>query len=105
MGLRYIGPHWRRYSPLVVSGETIPALSIETLGPMTLLYRTAVKDDVAACIDLRGKTRENAVSVERLKALGVTLESWSNDVAVYRQGLTEAILGLRSLDTGEPGGS
>ena len=28
--------------------------------------------------------------------------SWSNDVAVYRDGLTEAIAGLRSLDVGGP---
>jgi len=37
--------------------------------------------DIAACIELRGKTRENAVSVERLKELGVTHASWSADVA------------------------
>jgi len=48
---------------------------------MTLSYRSARPDDIAACIDLRGKTRENSVSVERLRALGVTLESWSADVA------------------------
>lgn len=48
---------------------------------MTLTYRSAVPSDIAACIELRGKTRENAVSVERLKILGVTLASWSADVA------------------------
>lgn len=48
---------------------------------MNLIYRTAIPEDIAACVDLRGKTRENAVSVERLKALGVTLESWTRDVA------------------------
>jgi ribosomal protein S18 acetylase RimI-like enzyme len=48
---------------------------------MNLVYRTATPKDIAACVDLRGKTRENAVSVERLKALGVTLESWTRDVA------------------------
>jgi ribosomal protein S18 acetylase RimI-like enzyme len=48
---------------------------------MTLAYRLAVPNDIAACIELRGKTRENAISVERLKALGITLESWSGDVA------------------------
>jgi GNAT superfamily N-acetyltransferase len=46
-----------------------------------LTYRPAVPQDIAACIDLRGKTRENAVSVERLKSLGVTHESWSRGVA------------------------
>jgi ribosomal protein S18 acetylase RimI-like enzyme len=51
---------------------------------MSLTYRTAVPNDIAACIELRGKTRENSVSVERLQALGVTLESWSGDVAAGR---------------------
>jgi GNAT superfamily N-acetyltransferase len=48
---------------------------------MSLTYRAAVPSDIAACIDLRGKTRENAVSVERLKQLGITQASWSADVA------------------------
>ena len=48
---------------------------------MTLTYRSAVPSDIAACIELRGKTRENAVSVERLKQLGVTQASWSAEVA------------------------
>jgi GNAT superfamily N-acetyltransferase len=48
---------------------------------MTLTYRSAAPEDIAACIDLRGRTRENAISVERLKTLGVTHESWSGGVA------------------------
>ena len=48
---------------------------------MTLTYRPALPSDIASCIELRGKTRENAVSVARLKQLGVTLSSWSADVA------------------------
>jgi len=48
---------------------------------MTLTYRPALPSDIASCIELRGKTRENAVSVERLKQLGVTHSSWSADVA------------------------
>jgi ribosomal protein S18 acetylase RimI-like enzyme len=48
---------------------------------MTLTYRRALPSDIASCIELRGKTRENAVSVERLKQLGVTHSSWSADVA------------------------
>ena len=51
------------------------------VGPMSVVYRKAVSHDIAACIDLRGKTRENAVSVERLKAAGITLDTWSSDVA------------------------
>lgn len=45
-----------------------------------LEYRAAHPDDVPACVDLRGRTRENAVSVERLRAVGITVESWSSDV-------------------------
>ena len=39
------------------------------------------------------------------RQIGFNVMSWSNDVAVYREGLTEAIVGLRSLDMSEPGGS
>jgi ribosomal protein S18 acetylase RimI-like enzyme len=43
---------------------------------MTIAYRQAVPDDTPACVVLRGRTRENAFSVERLAEAGVTLESW-----------------------------
>jgi len=52
---------------------------------MTLIYRTAVPNDIAECIELRGKTRDNSISVERLKVLGVTHLSWSGDVAAGNQ--------------------
>jgi ribosomal protein S18 acetylase RimI-like enzyme len=48
---------------------------------MTLIYRSAVPEDIAACIELRGKTRENSISVERLREFGITHESWSSSVA------------------------
>jgi ribosomal protein S18 acetylase RimI-like enzyme len=48
---------------------------------ITLTYRPAMPDDIAACIDLRGKTRDNSISIARLRELGVTLESWSGEVA------------------------
>lgn len=44
---------------------------------MNLIYRPARGEDVAPCIDIRGKTRENAFSAEDLAAAGVTLESWT----------------------------
>lgn len=47
---------------------------------MNVTYRKAVPEDTAACIDLRGRTRENAFSVEQLAALGVTLESWQSGI-------------------------
>lgn len=48
---------------------------------MTLIYRKAVSEDIAACIDVRGRTRENAISIKGLRARGITHESWSGDVA------------------------
>ena len=45
-----------------------------------LTFRQATPDDVAACIVIRGKTRENAISAERLMAMGITLASWANDI-------------------------
>ncbi len=47
---------------------------------MALEYRTAEPDDIATCVDLRGRTRENAVSAERLSALGITVASWAESV-------------------------
>ena len=43
---------------------------------MDLCYRKAVPKDTGECIVLRGKTRENALSVAQLEAIGVTHESW-----------------------------
>jgi GNAT superfamily N-acetyltransferase len=48
---------------------------------MTIAYRRAAPEDTPACIVLRGMTRENAFSVERLAEVGVTLESWRAGIA------------------------
>lgn len=48
---------------------------------MTIAYRRAIPDDTPACLVLRGMTRENAFSVEKLAALGITLESWRAGIA------------------------
>lgn len=60
---------------------------------MDVIYRKATPDDVSSCIILRGKTRENAFSVERLAAIGVTLESWrsavSDDLLIGYVGFSE----------------
>jgi len=48
---------------------------------MTIAYRRAVPEDTPACVVLRGMTRENAFSVERLAEAGVTLESWQAGIA------------------------
>lgn len=48
---------------------------------MSLKFRRAIAADIPACLVLRGRTRQNAVSAERLAAAGITVESWANDVA------------------------
>ena len=48
---------------------------------MTLNFRPALASDIAECIQLRGLTRENAVSAERLAELGVTQASWAAQVS------------------------
>lgn len=43
-------------------------------------YRAATPEDAADCIVIRGKTRQNAVSAQRLASLGITAESWGDDI-------------------------
>lgn len=40
----------------------------------------AQPDDSAVFVRLRGLTRENAVSTERLASLGITADSWAQDI-------------------------
>lgn len=47
---------------------------------MALNYRPATPGDIPACLALRGRTRQNALSAERLAAMGITVESWAGDV-------------------------
>ena len=47
---------------------------------MNLIYRNAVPEDVDACVELRGMTREHPISVEQLRARGITHESWKGGV-------------------------
>lgn len=47
---------------------------------MDLQFAPAVPGDAAECVRVRGLTRENAVPAERLRALGITVESWANDI-------------------------
>lgn len=37
-------------------------------------------EDAAACLRVRGKTRENAASEEWLRAIGITTESWADNI-------------------------
>ena len=49
-------------------------------GAGPLAYRAAQPEDAAACVALRGQTRENAVSPERLQSLGITAQTWGEDI-------------------------
>jgi len=43
----------------------------------TLVFQAALAQDAAAFITLRGQTRQNAVTAERLAEFGITAESWA----------------------------
>ena len=43
-------------------------------------YRPATPEDAHECVRIRGLTRENAISSTRLATLGITAESWANDI-------------------------
>ena len=47
---------------------------------MLLHFRPATARDIASCIDIRGRTRENAIPAARLAQLGITEASWSGQV-------------------------
>ncbi|MGE8687631.1 MAG: N-acetyltransferase family protein [Achromobacter sp.] len=48
---------------------------------MRITYRPAMPQDAAACVTLRGMTRENAVSEAELAAAGITAETWAAGIA------------------------
>jgi len=45
-----------------------------------LEYRVAAPAHAAACVILRGRTRQNAVSAERLASIGITAQSLSDHI-------------------------
>jgi ribosomal protein S18 acetylase RimI-like enzyme len=45
-----------------------------------MTIRPAIPADAAACVEIRGRTRENAVSAERLAEYGITVDSWREDI-------------------------
>ena len=47
---------------------------------MKIEYRLATPADIKACVRIRGKTRENAIAPERLASMGITQESWADEV-------------------------
>ena len=48
--------------------------------PAVLIYRSALPEDAAECVVARGRTRENAASEEWLRSIGVTSESWAENI-------------------------
>lgn len=46
----------------------------------TISFRKAVPADAATCIEIRALTRENAFSEEQLRALGITVDTWSEGI-------------------------
>lgn len=47
---------------------------------MHLKYRPAVPGDAPECLILRALTRENAATEERLRAMGITVETWRENI-------------------------
>ncbi len=47
---------------------------------MTVEYRTALPEDATECVRLRGLTRENAISEHRLAEIGITAQTWGDDI-------------------------
>ena len=48
--------------------------------PADLQYRPATPEDVAECLVVRGKTRQNPASEEWLRSIGITAESWAENI-------------------------
>ncbi|MDV9041053.1 GNAT family N-acetyltransferase [Stenotrophomonas sp. RAC2] len=48
---------------------------------MPVFVRDARPEDAAACIDLRGRTRENAFSAAQLAQLGITAQTWAEGIS------------------------
>jgi len=49
-----------------------------------IITRPALPSDAPECVRLRGMTRENAVSAERLASIGITAQSWAQDIEAGR---------------------
>ncbi|MDO8041245.1 GNAT family N-acetyltransferase [Janthinobacterium sp. SUN137] len=48
-----------------------------TTHPASITFHPAKAEDTPAYIDLRGRTRQNAVSAERLAEVGITAGTWA----------------------------
>ena len=45
-----------------------------------LEFRPALPEDAAECLAVRGKTQQNAVSEEWLRSIGITTQSWEENI-------------------------
>jgi GNAT superfamily N-acetyltransferase len=43
-------------------------------------FRKAIPEDAPTCVNIRGRTRENSFSIEQLKAIGVTVDTWRQGI-------------------------
>lgn len=49
-----------------------------------LTIRQAVAADAPECVRIRALTRENAVSAQRLASIGITTQSWAQDIEINK---------------------
>jgi len=75
---------------------------------MSIEYKTALPQMAAEYIELRGQTRENPITAEALRNVGITAESWAHDVETEQTRGFIALSGARmvgysfgDLNTGE----
>jgi GNAT superfamily N-acetyltransferase len=47
---------------------------------MHLTYRPARPEDAVECVAVRGKTRQNALSEDQLRSIGITAGSWAENI-------------------------
>ena len=65
--------------PVPTGNPDIEWQSPRSLG-MQLKYRPALPEDAAECVALRAMTRQNAFSKEQLRSIGITAESWGENI-------------------------
>lgn len=53
---------------------------MSNVSPRNSEYQLAMPSDAHDCVRIRGLTRENAISEEHLRHLGITAESWADDI-------------------------
>ncbi len=58
---------------------------------MSIEYKTAPAELAAEFIELRGQTRENPITPSALRSIGITAESWAQDI---RTGQTRGFMAL-----------